>query len=42
MPTRTPRWIRPMLADAALRDVPLPWERGPGRAARIARRNGAD
>ena len=37
--SKTPRWIRPMLAEAALCDSPLPWERGRNRASMIARRS---
>ena len=37
--SKTPRWIRPMLAEAALCDSPLPWERGRNRASMIVRRN---
>lgn len=34
----TPRWIKPLLAQAAACKTKMPWERGLRRAATIARR----
>ena len=38
----TPRWIAPMVAEAAECAVALPWQRGARRAAVIARRQTAE
>lgn len=37
----TPRWIAPLLAEAAACKTHMPWERGLRRAALIARRKSA-
>jgi len=37
--TPTPRWIAPLLKEAAACKTKMPWERGLRRAAMIARRD---
>lgn len=40
MPTQK-RWIKPMIAEAAVCATKMPWERGAPRKAMIARRQAA-
>ena len=40
--TETPRWIAPLLAEAAACKTRFPWERGLRREAFIARRTAAE
>ncbi|WP_164879968.1 hypothetical protein [Paenirhodobacter ferrireducens] len=40
--TKTPRWMKSILAEAAQSEAQMPWARGACRAAMIARRAAAE
>ncbi|MPL71130.1 hypothetical protein SDC9_16901 [bioreactor metagenome] len=40
--TKTPRWMKSILAEAARSEAQMPWARGACRAAMIARRAAAE